>query len=185
MFRLQVSPGLELRLFEPADAGELYLLVDRNREYLREWLPWVDGTRSPEDVATFIERARRQYLENQSPQAAILIDGRIAGSVGCHEIDWGNRNTSIGYWLEASRQGSGLMTRCCAAMLDYLFDELELHRVTIQCGEANHRSCAIPQRLGFLREGLLREAEWVNGRWLDLVLWGMLKEDWRRPRRPH
>jgi ribosomal-protein-serine acetyltransferase len=63
-----------------------------------------------------------------------------------------------------------------------LFDEVELHRVTIQCGTGNHRSCAIPERLGFSREGVLREAEWVNDRWVDLVVWGMLASDWRSRR---
>ena len=60
----------------------------------------------------------------------------------------------------------------------YLFDDLALHRVTIQCGTGNQRSCAIPQRLGFTREGVMREAEWVNDRWVDLVVWGMLSPDW-------
>jgi len=64
-------------------------------------------------------------------------------------------------------------------MLDYLFEELGLHRVEIRCGTGNTRSCAIPERLGFTREGLLREAEWVNDRWLDLLVWGMLEVEWR------
>jgi ribosomal-protein-serine acetyltransferase len=64
-------------------------------------------------------------------------------------------------------------------MLDYLFEELGLHRVEIRCGTGNTRSCAIPERLGFTREGLLREAEWVNDRWLDLAVWGMTAEQWR------
>jgi ribosomal-protein-serine acetyltransferase len=69
-------------------------------------------------------------------------------------------------------------------MLDYLFDGLGLHRVAIRCGTGNMRSCAIPQRLGFTREGLLREGEWVNDRWVDLVAWGMLEHDWRTFRGP-
>ena len=67
-------------------------------------------------------------------------------------------------------------------MLDHIFDELGLHRVEIRCGTGNLRSCAIPERLGFTREGVVREAEWVNDRWVDLVVWGILEEDWRRRR---
>ena len=99
-----------------------------------------------------------------------------------HPIDWPNRNCSIGYWIEQRYQGKGIMTRCCESMLDYLFDDLGLHRVTIQCGVANTKSCAIPERLGFTREGLIREGEWVNDRWLDLLSWGMLEQDWRARR---
>ena len=62
------------------------------------------------------------------------------------------------------------MTSSCAALLDYLFGELELHRVTIQCGTGNRRSCAIPERLGFTREGMLREAEVAEGRELPVLV---------------
>jgi ribosomal-protein-serine acetyltransferase len=64
-------------------------------------------------------------------------------------------------------------------MLDYLFGELKLHRAEIRCGRGNGRSCAIPERLGFQREGITREAEWVNDRWVDMVVWGMLEREWR------
>ena len=135
---------------------------------------------SAEDIRRFIQRAINQYEANQGPQGAIVIDGRIAGSLGCHPIDWSNKNCSIGYWLEGERQGRGIMTQCCASFIDYLFDEIALHRVTIQCGIGNTKSCAIPARLGFTREGVIRQAEWVNDRWVDLVVWGMLQQDWHR-----
>jgi ribosomal-protein-serine acetyltransferase len=63
-------------------------------------------------------------------------------------------------------------------LLAYLFGELDLHRVVIQCGTENHRSCAIPQRLGFTKEGVLRQAQWVSGRWIDLNVWSLLRSEW-------
>jgi ribosomal-protein-serine acetyltransferase len=182
MFVRLVAPGIELRLFEMKDADELFAVVDSERAYLREWLPWVDYSRSPDDLRHFIERVLDQFAANQGPQAALWVDGRISGSVGCHPIDWRNRNCSVGYWIESSVQGRGIMTRACAAMLDYLFDELGLHRVTIHCGTGNYKSCAIPERLGFVREGVVRQGEWVNDRWVDMVVWGMLEDDWRARR---
>lgn len=181
-WQLTVARDIELRQFEHRDADPLFAVVDRNREYLRQWLPWVDHTHGRGDVQAFFDRARRQYAEGHGPNAGIWVDGEIRGSIGSHTIDWPNRKGSIGYWLDASLQGRGVITRCCAAFLNYLFDELELHRVTIQCGIGNHRSCAIPRRLGFEREGVMRQAEWVNDRWIDLVVWGMLAPDWRRLR---
>ena len=186
MFRRRVAPGIEMRQFELRDAETIFAVVERNREHLREWLPWVDGTHSPEDVRPFILRAQAQLEAGQGPNAGVWVDGVLAGNVGCHAIHWANRNCSLGYWIDAAQQGKGFITRCCAAMLDYLFDELHLHRVEIQCGTGNTRSCAIPERLGFTREGLLRESEWVNDRWVDLVVWGMLEKQWRAaaPSRP-
>lgn len=179
MFHLEVAPGLELRQFQLDDAEEVFAAADRNRAYLREWLPWVDKTHTPADIRDFIASRLEQFEADQGPNAAIRLDGRIVGAIGCHPIEWLHRNCSIGYWIEASCQGRGVMTRCVAALLDYLFDGLELHRVTIQCGTGNSKSCAIPERLGFTCEGVLREAEWVNDRWVDLVVWGMLADDWR------
>jgi ribosomal-protein-serine acetyltransferase len=179
MFLRKVSPDIKIRLFAPEDAETVFAVVERNRAYLRRWLPWVDVTTSPEQIRNFIVRVREQYQSGRGPQAGIWIAGEFAGSVGCHPIDWPNKHCSIGYWLEERYQGKGIMTRCCANLIDYLFHEQGLHRVTIQCGTENNKSCAIPERLGFTREGVIRDGEWVNDRWLNLIVWGMLEQEWR------
>ena len=182
MFRRDVAPGIEIRLFQLQEAEAIFEEVDRGRAYLRQWLPWVDYTHSAEDIREFIMRVQGQYDANQGPQAGLWIEGAFAGSVGCHPINWQNRNCSIGYWIAEQHQGKGIITRCCSVVLDYLFDDLRLHRVVIECGTGNARSCAVPQRLGFSREGISRDGEWVNDRWIDLVVWSMLEDDWRARR---
>jgi ribosomal-protein-serine acetyltransferase len=182
MFQRTVAAGIEIRQFELADAEPVFALADRNRTRLREWLPWVDQTRSPDHVREFIVRAFEQYHADRGPNAGIWVEGEIAGSIGCHAIDPANRNCHIGYWIDADRQGQGIVNRCCEVLLDYLFRELDLHRVVIQCGTGNHRSCRIPERLGFTREGVARQAQWVNDRWVDLVVWSMLSGEWRKGR---
>jgi len=183
MFRRQIAPGIEIRLFDLAETDAIYEEVNRGREYLRRWLPWVDHTHSPADIREFIIRVRGQYEANQGPQAGLWIEGAFAGSVGCHPINWHNRNCNIGYWIAERHQGKGTITRCCLALLNYLFGDLHLHRVVIECGTGNLKSCAIPQRLGFTREGVSRHGEWLNDRWTDLVVWLMLEDEWRA-RRP-
>jgi len=184
MFLRTVAPGIEIKLLEPRDADAVFAVADRERTYLREWLPWVDRTRSAADVRTFIDNTvSPQWAENRGPQCGIWVDGALAGSIGCHPIDWANRWCSLGYWLESRRQGQGIVTRCAAEMLDYLFDAMRLHRVVIQCGVGNQRSCAIPERLGFTREGVLHEAERVSDRWVDLIVWSMLEDEWRKRKR--
>ena len=179
MFRLAVAPQIEIRQLHMAEAEIVFDAVERNRAYLREWLPWVDGTRSPADVRDFISRTIAQLQANQGPSAGVWIGNELVGSIGCHPIDWPNRAVSIGYWIDLAHQGQGIITRCSVAMLDYLFDTLNLHRVEIRCGQGNTRSCAIPERLGFTREGVVRGGQWVNDRWVDLLVWGMLEHEWR------
>ena len=180
MFHVRVSPGIEMRQMEDRDAPALFALTERNRAYLREWLPWVDHTLTVDDTRRFITGALEQYYCGRGPNASVWVDDEIVGTIGCHPIDLAHRSCSVGYCVDAGRQGRGIVTRCSAALVDYLFRELQLHRVVIQCGTGNHKSCAIPERLGFTREGVLREAEWVNDRWVDLVVWSMLEQDWRK-----
>jgi ribosomal-protein-serine acetyltransferase len=84
----------------------------------------------------------------------------------------------IGYWIAQEHQGKGIVTEACRAMITHAFRELDLHRVQIRCATGNIKSCAIPQRLGFAHEGTAREAEMVNDRFIDLHIFGMLKQDW-------
>jgi ribosomal-protein-serine acetyltransferase len=182
MFRRTVADGVELKQFAWEDADALFAVVARNRQHLRRWLPWVDQTRSADDIRQFLSRVTAQFEAGLGPNCGIWLEGVLAGNVGCHPINRAHRSCSLGYWIEAGHQGRGVMTRCCRHLLDYLFDEAGLHRMEIRCGAGNTRSCAIPRRLGFIQEGVLREAEWVNDHWVDLEIWSILEQDWRKAR---
>ena len=147
-----------MRLLEEADTEEMYELVHRNRAYLAEWMPWAAG-QTFEGTAAFIQGALRRHAERNGSELALVLDDRIIGAAGFAGIDWVARRTAAGYWLAEEHQGRGLMTRAVRALVDHAFGELELHRVEIQAAEGNHRSRAIPERLGIREEGLLREAE--------------------------
>jgi ribosomal-protein-serine acetyltransferase len=171
--RLEVADGAYLRLLEEPDAEELHELVDRNRAHLAEWMPWA-ADQTLEQTANFIRAALRRHAERNGFEMALVLDERIIGAAGFAGIDWVARATSVGYWLAEEHQGRGLMTRAVKSLVDHAFDELELHRVEIQAAKDNLRSRAIPERLGFQEEGTLREAERAGGRYLDLVVYGLL-----------
>jgi ribosomal-protein-serine acetyltransferase len=180
MFSRIVAPGLELRQIEDRDAPAIYSVIERNRAHLDPWMPWVQHTHSPEDVRDFIQQVAPRCFSGDELHAGIWLDGAISGVIGHHQVDWANRSTAIGYWLDAKSQGRGIITRSCHAVLDYLFDEMRMHRVEIRCAIGNVRSCAVPQRLGFTREGVLRHGECGSKGWLDLVLWSILEHEWRK-----
>jgi ribosomal-protein-serine acetyltransferase len=174
-----LGDGVELRLLEERDAAALFALIDANRARLREWLPWVDNEQSPETTRRFLRSAQRQLDDNRGGQYAIVEHGQLAGVVGQHPIDWANRAVNVGYWLGAAYEGRGLMTRACRALVTYAFREQRLHRVEIRAAPANRRSRAIPERLGFRQEGVLRDAEWLYDHHVDLVVYGMLADEWQ------
>ena len=179
MLRHELPSGAHLRLFEESDADELYALTDRNRAHLEPWLPWVPATRSAEDSLAFIRMTRQQIADNAGMSLAIVRDGAIAGTAGFHSVDWANRATTIGYWLSADEQGRGTMTEAVRALVDHAFGAWELERVEILAAVDNARSRAIPERLGFVAEGVKRRAEVVGDRVLDLAVYAMLAADWR------
>ena len=181
-FPMPAGEGLELRPFEEAEAEELFALVDANRAYLRQWLPWLDANTQVEHSRDFIRATRKQQADRNGFTCGIRWRGRLVGVVGVHAIDWPNRKTSLGYWVAEPDQGRGLVTRACAALLPYLFEELGLNCVEIGCAVGNTRSNAIPARLGFKQEGVLRQRERLYDRFVDHVVYSLLAAEWRQRR---
>lgn len=180
MFLYRVDDEVELGLLEERHAEALFALVDANRAYLREWLPWLDYNKTVEDSRTFRRTCLQQFADNNGYQAGVWVQGELAGMLGHHGIDWANRTTSIGYWLAENFQGRGIMTRACRALVDQAFDEYGLNRVVIRCATGNAGSCAIPRRLGFTHEGVIRQAEWLYDHFVDHNVYALLAEDWGR-----
>lgn len=180
MFSFKMSSTSELRLLEPRHAQELFELTDGSRDSLREWLPWVDFTRTVEDSKGFIDSTLKQFSNHNGFQAGIWLEGKLAGVVGLHGINWANRSTSIGYWLGKEFEGKGLMTKACEAVITHCFEELQLNRIEIRTATENNRSMAIPKRLGFTLEGCLKQAEWLHDKFVDHYVFGLVKEDWKK-----
>jgi ribosomal-protein-serine acetyltransferase len=177
-FSLRVSDSIFLRQLSEDDVNELTDLIDANRQHLREWLPWLDNSTTVTDTARFIGRAIEQAEDNNGLTLGILYEGKLAGVIGQHYIDSLNRRTEMGYWLDAAHQGRGIVTRATARLTDYSFREQDCNRVILQCAVENTKSRAIAERLGFVKEGTLREAEWLYDHYVDLVVYSMLKRTW-------
>lgn len=178
MFEFKIDDEVVLKLLDTIHADQLFELTVSCRPYLREWLPWVDGTKSAEDTRAFIEMTKKQFASNNGFQAGIWYKGILVGVIGFHGMDRANRSTSIGYWLGERYQGKGVMTKSCKALVGYAFSELNLNRVEIRCAEKNSGSRAIPERLGFANEGMIREAEWLYDRFVDHIVYGILAREW-------
>jgi ribosomal-protein-serine acetyltransferase len=180
MLSLKIDRQIELRVLQMRDAEFLFELIDENRDHLKEWLPWVYGSQSVEDTEEFIRRSLTRFSKNSSFVSGIWYDRELVGCIDLHEIDWFNRETSIGYWISATAQGQGIMTRSCQGLVDYAFGNLKLDRLEIHAAVTNHKSRAIPERLGFRREAIRRRALRVSHGWVDLVIYRLLLQEWQR-----
>jgi len=173
-----IDGEISLKPVEAQDSESIFALTAANRLYLRNWLPWVDSTKSVEDTRKFVEACMAQCEQRAALHLCIRYRGEVAGILGFHYFDWPNRSASIGYWLSEHLQGKGIMTRSCREAIEFAFNEMGLNRIEIRCAVQNVRSRAIPERMHFTNEGTVRDAEWLYDRFVDLIIYGMLARQW-------
>lgn len=175
---IRLNDAAELHTARPEDAADLFAVVDRNRAHLRQWLPWIVAGYSLNDARDFLLRGAEEFENRAGLTLIIRHHGALCGAIALHRIDTQHRNTSIGYWIDEAHQGRGIVTAACRAVVTEGFENFGLHRIEIRCAVENHRSSAVPRRLEFLEEGILREAEWLHDHWVDLRVFSMLAQDW-------
>ena len=178
MLYYPLDSDFRLTLWEPHHAAELFAVVDANRDHLRRWLPWVDGTQSADDSRAFIERSLVAFGERREMHMAIWREGKLVGAIGFNRIDWDNQDCEIGYWLTQSAEGNGIITRACRVLIDHALTAWKMNRVVIEADVDNVRSRAVPERLGFTQDGTLRQAIKVDGRYSDLAVYSLLSAEW-------
>ena len=184
MFDTRIDDELGLRTLCEDDAETLFRVVDGNRAHLREWLPWLDANTTSKDSLAFIQASFRQEVDNQGCTCAVEFDGRLVGVAGYLPIRWNNKSVEIGYWLAREAVGHGIMTKCCRVLVSHAFTGYGLNRVQIPAAVGNRRSRAIPERLGFQMEGIMRDAEWLYDHFVDHAMYSMLQRDWGGEQQP-
>ena len=175
---IPVSEDLNLRAARLNDADDLFKVVNKNRKFLRNHLPWLDDTNSVSDESDFISDQSEKAGRMEAMLFLIEYQGEIAGTLSINRIDRGNRTAWIGYWLDEDRCGNGLMTRSVGALVDVLFNACSFHRVVIEAGIDNMPSRGIPERLGFRNEGVSVEREWLYDHWIDIVQYAITAKEW-------
>ena len=175
-FRIDASTPL--RELTGEDAGSLYALVDSNRKYLRQWLPWVDMQQGPDDSRQFIEGARKDNRAGVALTLGIEHQGDIVGVIGFHEFDNENRQTSMGFWISSSHQGKGIVSRGCGRLIEHAFTDLGLNRVVMRIAEDNVRSRRVAERNGLVYEGTCRQSEWLYDHFVNQAIYATVADQW-------
>lgn len=178
MFYYTIDNRLSMRQIQLTDANAMFAAVENSREELREWLSWIDRTKRPSDCLAFIDMCLQSASHKQALHVGIFEDRKFIGTISYNYIDWQNGSTSIGYWLDPACQGKGIMTTAIQVMIDYAFYTLGLNRIEIRAATHNKKSRAIPERLRFQKEGVIRQGEWLRDHYEDLIVYGLLAREW-------
>jgi|AntDeeMetagen134_2_1112570.scaffolds.fasta_scaffold00976_4 RimJ/RimL family protein N-acetyltransferase len=113
----------------------------------------------------------------------IAVDGEdddpeLVGSIGL-DVDERPATGEVGLWIAPEYWGEGYGTEASRVLVDYAFDERNLHRVTAAAMETNEGSKRIWEKLGFEHEGVDRESEFMDGEYRDMHRYGVLESEWR------
>jgi ribosomal-protein-alanine N-acetyltransferase len=175
------TPRLTLRVPQTGDEAALFELHSDPTvmRYLNE-PPWTDPARAVQkinDNAGAFER--QEYF-----RFAIVLNetGWVIGNCSLFALNKQNRRAEIGYCLNSAYWRRGYMHEALQALLDYAFGEHGLHRLEADIDPRNTASAGILERLGFVREGYLRERWFVGGEVCDTELYGLLARDWMAAR---
>lgn len=179
MLELPVNDTTTLRQLQPEHAPALFLLINSSRRNLRKFLPWVDYNTTEEHSLRFIELMLRKADEQDAVAFGIWYQDQLCGVIDLHGWDHALQKAEIGYWIIESQQGKGIVSNSCKVLIGYAFAALRLNKVEVRFVLQNEKSAQIPIKLGFTKEGILRQSAKLHGQYVDMVVMGMLRKDWK------
>ncbi|WP_125606825.1 GNAT family N-acetyltransferase [Lapidilactobacillus bayanensis] len=178
MFSYQVDAEIKLALPRLKDAETIFAMIQKDADYLSEWLPWVDSMKSAEEERQFIETSLEHFGLGQSLNLCIWYHDQYAGNISFNKFDQRTRSADIGYLLGQDFQHRGIMHRCVTALLKIGFTEYDLEKIVLKAAVGNRPSNQVIQHAGFHFDGVERHAEQIHDQWLDLNVYSMLRSEW-------
>lgn len=177
-----LTTRLRLRSPRRSDSGLLHEAIEETLEQLVPYLPWARPDHSLAETRRYLRASRTAWTRRTSFEFLIEApaDGRILGVASLHRIDWLRRSAGIGYWIRRTRTGEGLATEAAGALIAHAFDTRLIHRIEALVAPANKPSQRVVEKLGFTREGLARDIEFIDGAFLDHFQYSLLSRDARR-----
>lgn len=174
----RVDDGLELRLLEEPHAEALWGLREgyHPQPQTNEW--WFSGA-CLEHAVRFIRGHLKTFAEGRGFAAGVWEHDQLGGLTvlrlgGLVQVPH-SMTASLDYGLAPAFRGRAIMTRCCASLLDYAFQNYQVNRVEITPDAANTKSCAIPEQLGMKSEGVLRQTVWHDSFCGDVAVYSLLR----------
>lgn len=173
-----------IRLIHRRDARALERLLRDNRAWLGPWEATFPGGVGPEPgsvpLRPMIQRLLRQYRDGRGVPFVVTYDGEIVGQLSASDVSRGALwSASVGYWIAAEYAGRGITPTAVALAIDYLFDEVGLHRVEICVRPENGPSLRVVEKLGLRYEGRRERYIHIDGDWRDHESFAVTRDELR------
>ncbi|MBW4227034.1 50S ribosomal protein L7/L12-serine acetyltransferase [Enterobacter roggenkampii] len=171
---IPVTQDIELRAVEERYTADLHNLVVKNRVFLQTAFDWAQHVGSEEDTRRNVQSNQMLHQRGYAKMFLIFKDDALVGVLSFNTIEPTNKAGYIGYWLDEAHQGQGILSQSLQAFMRYYAERGEIRRFVIKCRVANQQSNSVAVRNGFTLEGCLREAEYLNGRFDDVNIYGRI-----------
>lgn len=175
----------ELRRFNRRDTDALAASVRRSLPELQLWLPWAHGGYDRDDAVAYVRDSIQAWKDGRAYDYAIRPhedpDDHL-GNISIWQVSRMGRSGEIGYWVRSDRARAGIATEVTTEMIGLGFNRLGFHKINLRIAVGNRPSERVAEKLGFTREGVLREELLIRGRWVDHTLYSLLEHEWRGTR---
>lgn len=180
------SDRLTLRRFNRRDLNTVDEAIRESLAELNQWLPWARMDYTSSDTTAFIRESIQAWKEERAWDYTIRMNSdpsRHIGNISLWTVSKLGKIAEIGYWVRSSETRRGICTEAVDLLLAEAFNSMGYHKVVLRIAVGNDASDRVAAKLGFTREGVLREELLIRGNWVDHSLWSLLDREYRGARR--
>ncbi|HEY4469282.1 MAG TPA: 50S ribosomal protein L7/L12-serine acetyltransferase [Klebsiella sp.] len=171
---IPVTQSLSLRAVDECHVTELHQLVMKNQRWLQQSLNWSADVSHEDETRRHVQGNVILHQRGYGKMFLLFLQEEIIGVLSFNQIEPINKTAYIGYWIDESHQGQGLLSQALQALMDYFARNGTVRRFVIKCRVANHKSNQVALRNGFSLEGCLKQAEYLNGSYDDQNIYGRI-----------
>jgi len=141
-------PNLSLKALDEKHAKSLFALIDNSRDFLSEWLPWVESTLTWEDSHSFITFMNQQRIKDNEYGYGIFFNDKIVGHISLMHVNT-DVTPEIGYWIDSSYAGKGIATNATHLLASFTVKELGVKQIVLRIKPDNIASNRVAEKVGF------------------------------------
>jgi len=170
-------PRVDIRPLEMRDAPAVFRAVDESRVEISRWMDWCRPTYALADAEEWIRSTLRGREDGSSFQFGIFDGRRFLGACGLNHVDEAAGVANLGYWVRTAATGQGVAPEAARRVIAWGFANTDIERIEILAAVGNRRSQRVAEKIGAVREGVLRSRLSVFGRRHDAVLYSVVRSD--------
>jgi len=180
------SDRLTLQRFTRRDATTLDQAIRESLPDLNQWLPWARLDYTSGDTTAFIRESIQAWKEERAWDYSIRMNDdprNHVGNISFWTVSKLGKIAEIGYWVRSGETSRGICTEAAELLIEEAFNSLGYHKIVLRIAVGNDPSDRVAEKLGFTKEGVLREELLIRGNWVDHSLWSLLDREYRGSRK--